>query len=130
MLLFGINQNGNINDNLRVLTEAAQIQEGNLSKIRSDASNHIEQLQSYNKQYYDKKHTKPTTYKVGDFVMITNHVVTPGVNRKLLPKFKGPYVVKKVLDNDRYVVCDIEGFQLTQIPYEGIICPDHMKHWS
>lgn len=37
-----------------------------------------------------------------------------------MPKFKGPYVASKILGNDRYVVKDIEGFRLTQIPFEGI----------
>jgi len=37
--------------------------------------------------------------------------------------------VRKVLDNDRYVVGDIEGNQVTQRPYEGIIGPDQMKSW-
>ncbi|KAF0717029.1 Uncharacterized protein FWK35_00037597 [Aphis craccivora] len=47
----------------------------------------------------------------------------------LIPKFRGPYVVRKVLDRDRYIVGDIEGFQLTQRPYEGIVGPDRMKMW-
>jgi len=61
--------------------------------------------------------------------MIKNVDVTVGVNKKLIPKFKGPYVVKKMLDYDRYVVGDIEGNQVTQRPYEGIVGPDQMKSW-
>jgi len=34
-------------------------------------------------------------YKVGDYVEIQNIEITPGVNKKLLPKFKRPYIVKK-----------------------------------
>ncbi|CAK9833144.1 Transposon Tf2-8 polyprotein [Anthophora retusa] len=48
-------------------------------------------------------------------------------NKKLIPKFKGPYVVKKVLGCDRYVISDIEGFQVTQMPYNGVLSPDNMK---
>jgi len=44
----------------------------------------------------------------------------------LLSKFKGPYIVKKVFDHDRYVVTDVEGFQLTQRPYIGVVAPDQM----
>jgi hypothetical protein len=51
------------------------------------------------------------------------------VNKKLIPKFKGPYVESKVIDFDRYVIVDIEGNQITQRPYEGIIGPDQMKRW-
>lgn len=45
--------------------------------------------------------------------MIRNIDTTPGNNRKLIPKLKGPYLVKKVLDYDKYVIEDIEGYQLT-----------------
>lgn len=61
--------------------------------------------------------------------MITNVDVTIGRNKKLIPKFRGPYVVKKVLSHDRYVVGDIEGFQISQRPYEGIVSLDRMKMW-
>jgi hypothetical protein len=54
--------------------------------------------------------------------------VSVGQNKKLISKFRGPYVVK-VLHQDRYIVGDIEVFQLTQRPYEGIIGPDHMQMW-
>jgi len=50
-----------------------------------------------------------------------------GINRKLVPKFKEPYVVKKVLDHDRYVVADVDGFQLMQRPYSGVGAPDQMR---
>ena len=68
-------------------------------------------------------------YNKGDLVMIYNNVVTPGINKKLLPKYKGPYVIKKVLPNDRYLIVDIPGFQLSQIPYNGVADPANMKPW-
>lgn len=66
-------------------------------------------------------------YSAGDYVMIKNVDTTAGVNKKFIPKFKGPYVVKKVLDCDRYVIEDIDGFQVTQLPYNGVVAPDNMK---
>lgn len=45
--------------------------------------------------------------------MIRNISITPGINKKLIPKLKGPYLVKKVLDYDKYITEDIEGYQLT-----------------
>lgn len=53
-------------------------------------------------------------YKVDDYVKIRN---VEAINKKLLPKFKGPYVIKKVLDDDCYVVTDLDGFQLIPQSY-------------
>jgi len=61
--------------------------------------------------------------------MIKNIDVSMGINKKLIPKFKSPYVIHKILPNDRFIVKDIEGFQQTQVPYEGVISSDNMRHW-
>jgi len=45
---------------------------------------------------------------------------TAGMFRKLIPQFKGPYVVKKILRNNRYLISDIERFQNTQKSYQGV----------
>ena len=58
---------------------------------------------------------------------VRNVDTTAGINNKLLPKFKGPYKVKKILDYNRYIIGDIDGFQITQIPYTGMFAPEHMK---
>lgn len=58
--------------------------------------------------------------------MIRNVVVTPGVNVKLLPKFKGLYVVK-VLDYDRYAIEDVPGFQLTHRSFSKVFSSVRMK---
>lgn len=47
--------------------------------------------------------------------------VTAGSNKKFVPKYRGPYAIKKGLPTDCYVVGDIDGCQVTQNPYEGII---------
>lgn len=64
---------------------------------------------------------------VGDYVEIRNTETTAGINRKLIPKYRGPYVVKKVLDYDRYVIADVDDFQLIQRPYTGVFAPDQMR---
>lgn len=62
--------------------------------------------------------------------MITNTVTTLDVAKKLLPKFRSPYEVITCLPNDRLVVTDIDGFQLAQTPYRGILEPSQMKPYS
>ena len=126
-LLFGIDQLGIVKDEIRTLLNPYSDGDRNLEATRERAANVMENCQRANETYYKNKRKRATTYKVGDYVVITNTDVTPGVNKKLIPKFKGPYIVKTVLDNDRYVVSDIEGFQITQLPYTGTVSADHMK---
>ncbi|EZA55635.1 hypothetical protein X777_04327 [Ooceraea biroi] len=61
--------------------------------------------------------------------MIRNYETTPGVSKKLVPKFRGPYEIKKTLGNDRYVVCDPPGFQNTQKSYEGVWEAKNIRPW-
>lgn len=127
-LLFGVHQGGSVESDFKKLLVEMD-EEKSLEEIREEAEHNILKNQSYNKKYYDKKHKKPTLYKKGDFVMIKNTDVSGGVNKKLIPKFKGPYIIYKVLPNDRFIVKDIEGFQHTQMPYEGVMSSDNMRHW-
>lgn len=62
--------------------------------------------------------------------MIRNIDNTPGINKKLIPKYKGLYVVKTVLDHDKYIVSDIDGFQISQIPFTGTVSVDHMRRFE
>lgn len=52
-----------------------------------------------------------------------------GSNKKFVPKYKGPYIVKQVLSFDRYVITDIEGFQVTQMPYNSVVAADTMRSY-
>lgn len=90
------------------------------------ATNH---LKRYNKKYYDKKHLKPSLYKEGDYVMIRDTTVKPGENRKFKAKYKGPYMVDKVLNKNRYVVKDIPDFPMSNRPYNSNLSTDRMKPW-
>jgi len=129
-LLFGIDQIGIVRDEIRTLLDPYSDGDRDLEAIRDCAANVIENCQRANEIHYNSKRKRATIYKVGDYVVITNTDVTPGINKKLIPKFKGPYIVKTVLDNDRYIVSDIEGFQVTQMPYTGTVSADHTKMYS
>ena len=52
--------------------------------------------------------------------MIRNFDSTAGVTHKLIPNFKGPYQIIKESRNDRYVVADVERFQIIRTPYQGV----------
>lgn len=59
--------------------------------------------------------------------MIRNNDSSTGMSKKIIPKMKGPFVVTQVLENDRYEVEDIEGFQLGRNAYSGTIEGRNMR---
>lgn len=113
-LLNGVLQKGKLNDNAKeILEQNSSSERLDLDLIRDYASKNIEQLQECNKKIYDKKHKPAKKYNVGDYVVIVNTDVTANLNKKLIPKYRDPYVIKRVLLNDKYIVNDIDGFQVT-----------------
>lgn len=130
-LLFGRNQVGTVRDNLREILESLDHTSAELlTESREKALERIQKTQDENKVIYDKKHKYPNSYHVGEYVMVTNTETTVGVSKKLIPKYRGPYIIKTVLPNDRYAVTDIIGFQNTQIPYEGILDASRIKPYN
>ncbi|XP_067214810.1 uncharacterized protein [Linepithema humile] len=127
-LLFGIEQLGEVNDPLRSILCDYNRDLSALS-LREEATQKIVASQIANEKLFDRAHKKATTYSEGDYVVIANVDTTAGVNKKLIPKYKGPYMIHKSLGSDRYVVRDIPGFQITQIPYDGVVSADRMKPW-
>lgn len=126
-LLFGVKQLGENNDNLKLVIDQCTNISRALMSIRESASERIRKNQKENEYYYNQKHKEAKRYKEGDYVMIRNVDTSVGSNKKLVPKYKGLYIVKQVLDSDRYVITDIEGFLVTQMPYNSIIAADAMR---
>ena len=129
-LLFGINQRAKETDQIKNYIESfSETAERDLVKSRALAAINIEKNQDYNEKYYNKTKKEPLKYKEDDYVMVRNFESTPGVSKKLIPRFKGPYRILKVLRNDRYVLCDVENFQVTQRPYQGVWEAVNMRPW-
>lgn len=103
--------------------------ERDLIEIRTSATAAIEKSQLYSESHLAEKRISVKKYEIGDYVVIRNVDVTIGTNKKFVPKYKGPYVVHKVLPNDRYVVRDVENCQITQRPYNGIVEAARIKRW-
>lgn len=132
-LLLGYDQRNHGDKNLRKYIDNLLQIDNNLSEQREEArtiaSQATAKLREYNKTYYDKHHKKPTKYKAGDLVLIKDLQSKTGISKKLKPNYKGPYVIAKVLNKNRYVVKDIPGFNITQKPYDSILSPDKLKPW-
>lgn len=127
VMLFGINQKGKCTDEIQknVLPENRR----DIDEVRTNANKKEMQAQSYNERITNEKRKNPVEYKVGDYVVIRNFDCKTGIARKLIPKYKGPYQITTILDNDRYILEDVDGFQQTQIPYKGVWAAHNIKPW-
>lgn len=128
-LLFGVEQRGKVCDKIREYLSSKEEIVRDLATFRDEAAAKLESEQLKNKSRFDSKHKTPNRYSVADLVMVSNYDTTPGVNKKLLPKYRGPYRVEQVFPNDRYLVKDVDNWQVTQRPYEGIHAPAQMRPW-
>lgn len=128
-ILFGVNQRGTVCDKIREYLLLDVDEQRDLEEIRENAAKSIEKTQQANSLAYNSAHKSPHKYQLNDLVMVSNYDSTPGVNKKLLPKYRGPYQVTQVLPNDRYIVTDVDNWQVTQKPYKGIHAPAQMRRW-
>lgn len=81
------------------------------------------------KQRFDRRHKSPTKYEEQDLVLVEHIPPATGQSRKLEPRYKGPYVIKKVLGCDRYLVGDLSDIQRTQKPFESVFTSEKLKLW-
>lgn len=129
-LVFGLDQRGLCADILKEYVGSPHVPDvRDITAVRARAAEETAKVQKYQEKAFNAKHKAPRIYKTGELVMVRNYETASGVPKKLLPKFRGPYEVKRVLANDRYVVCDPPGFQNTQQVYEGIWEARNMRPW-
>lgn len=131
LLLFGVEQRGPIVDEMTEYLDAKQVSnnEQNVNQMRNEAVEGIKKSQAYNLKYFESHHKSPVQFEEGEYVVIKNVDNSVEKNKKLIQKYRGPYVIKKKLGHDRYVVEDIDGFQITQIPYSNILDSSRIRRW-
>lgn len=100
-----------------------------MNEIRQEADKQIKKVPEYNKNAVDTKRSTQHKYIKKDLVMIKNFDSHTGISKKLIPKFKGPYRITKILQNDRYVLEDVENFQQSRLPYKGIWAVANIRPW-
>lgn len=63
--------------------------------------------QSKNLKYYNEHHKPAKSFVVGDLAVLRNADTTAAMNKKLIPKYLGPYIIRKQLGNDHYDITDV-----------------------
>lgn len=130
-LLFGIEQRGQIVDELWEYLASNELpsEPVDLVSKRSAADEKSRKTQKYQEERR-RKFCKPTKqFEVGDYVAMRNVDTVIGSNKKLIPRYRGPYVIHKDLGHDRYVLRDVEGCQFTQLPYDGVVEANKIHRW-
>lgn len=101
-----------------------------VTQLRQEIVERIYNQQQEQKKRFDKTRFNPKSLKVNDLVLIrVTSLPATGKSRKLLPKWKGPFRISKVVGNDRYEVCEIKGSRRSRIPYLGVAGIENIKPW-
>lgn len=117
----------------KVINEiASDISDGRtetLTSIRETAKELIDKQQEKDRSRYNERKAEAPKYSEGDLVRVIRAATgLEGQSKKLEPKCKGPYRIKKVLPNDRYVVVDTPLTRKGKA-YEAIVAVDKIFPW-
>ena len=100
-----------------------------LQDLRSHAATRINDQRKKAKKRFDDHHAVPKTFREGDLVLAENEPTSTGFSKKLEPRYKGPFIVTKVLDKDRYVIENLPQSNRTQRHYSSVFASDKLKEW-
>ncbi|KAG6462530.1 hypothetical protein O3G_MSEX013320 [Manduca sexta] len=119
--------NGVLNNISEEIDELSK--EEHIESMRADARKRIELNQEKAKDRFDKRRKTVTEYKVGDLVRVIRNIVGgSGKSKKLESKCQGPYRIKSVLPNDRYLIVDTPLTRKGR-PYENIVSAENIYPW-
>lgn len=91
-----------------------------LEKVRKSIESRIKEHQDKTSKRYNLRHKSPQKYEKGDLILLRAEHSATGQSRKLLPRYKGPYVIKQVLANDRYEIADTDTTKVTQKSFRSV----------
>ncbi|KAG7310263.1 hypothetical protein JYU34_003013 [Plutella xylostella] len=121
--------NSEIRPILNEVVREAQEDE-NLTTIRENVKDKIDDDQHKQKQRYDKNRRPARVYSEGELVKITRTSFSnDGKSKKLIPSYIGPYRVVSALGNDRYRVAAIPGLNSTKNKRKTTVASDRMMPW-
>jgi hypothetical protein len=96
-----------------------------LSRLEPDrfqALENIKKAQEKQKKFHDRPIAEPITYKEGDKVLVLDSEKLKRHDAKLLPKWLGPYSIRRALRNNTYIIYDQDDR-----PYHRSVHGDQLK---
>lgn len=100
-------------------------------QVREIAKANLEERARTSKASYDRlKNVKPSSFVVGDLVLMQNKQVPVGFSAKLTPKRKGPYRIVGVHSNDTYTVQLVETDQVHKARVHSKLLSPYVKRTS
>lgn len=103
----------------------------NVATTRADVKERLQENQQREKLRYDRKRCDSKKFREGQLVLIKKVRTGNEVgSKKLLPKYDGPFLVQRILPNDRFVVCDPQGATRSRKSYKGIVAIDKLKPYE
>lgn len=76
--------------------------------VQNEVKEIIEEKQSKIKAYYDRKKCRTLKFERGEIVVMRRQPMSTGQPTKTQPKYRGPFIIVKVLPNDMYKVTQLE----------------------
>lgn len=102
---------------LELMTLDTDEPEVDLDVVKEHAAREMEASASIEKAKFDKNKAKVKNFKIGDYVLLENHERN---KTKLEPKFKGPYVIRELLDGDRYLLKALDSTRTYKYAHDRI----------
>lgn len=101
-----------------------------VTQLRQDIDTRIQRDAGHQKESFDAKRCVAKQYEIGDLVLVkVSSQAGNGNSTKLLPVYKGPFKITKILGKDRYHIVDIIGSERSHKKYSGTTCVENMKPW-
>lgn len=100
-----------------------------LSELRQKVGSEMNEIRKKSASKFNSNRILPDKYDVGDFVLIRCEHKSTGQPQKHLPRYKGPYVVERVLGKDRYEIVDPPNYKVSQKPFKSVYVADKMRPW-
>ncbi|KAL7299823.1 hypothetical protein TKK_0007564 [Trichogramma kaykai] len=98
-------------------------------ELHEEVRESIVKEQSKYKENYDKKRYSTTFYNIGDIVYMQSNPVATGKSTKFQQKFKGPFIIYKILPGDTYGITDLNPAQKGS-RYASTAHVSQLKQWK